>query len=250
MEYINKRFSGLNKLYSPQSNQSPQSLDVLEILKNKKICIIGVGGVGSWVAEFLARSAIGSITLIDFDNISLSNANRQVHACDENYGKSKVQAMKQRIYSINKQCKVNVIEEFISAENIYILNGFDYIIDACDDIKAKISIAQYCLQKKIKIIVCGAAGGKIDPCKLKIDKLHNVIQDPILAKIRYSLRKNYGYTEKINLQCVYSSEQVKKPVQKSCITGGLSCDGYGSSVCITSGMACILAQTVLNILMK
>jgi len=240
LEYINKRFSGINRIYKEDS---------LEKLSKKKVAVIGIGGVGSWCVEGLVRSGIGNITLFDFDNISISNTNRQLHAVSENYGKPKTLAMQERIYSINRYCNVEIIEEFINADNIELLkHNFDYIIDASDDIKAKIEIAVFCTAFKIPFIICGAAGGKKDPRLIKINILSNVQYDPLLAKLRYILRKKNNFGEKIKIDCIYSTEAKNNP-NKMCFSAGLSCDGYGSVVGITASMGFMAAQYALNSLL-
>ena len=244
-DYIQKRFNGIDKIYKQGT---------LNLLASKHICVIGIGGVGSWTVECLVRSGVGNLTLIDFDNIGISNTNRQIHALSDNYGKNKIDVMKERILKINQQCTVNLIEDFISPDNIeQIMNmyNFDYIIDATDDIKAKTSIAIYCLKNKLPFILCGGAGGKKNPHLIKVDKLSNVEHDPLLAKLRYILRKKYGFKEKININCLYSYEQKQNkllPQQENIINtcGKLSCDGYGSLVGITATMGFMLGQYVLN----
>jgi tRNA A37 threonylcarbamoyladenosine dehydratase len=170
--------------------------------------------------------------------------------------------MKERILKINQHCNVNLVEDFISPDNISSImqnQKFDYIIDATDDIKAKTCILLYGLKNKIPFVICGSAGGKKDASLIKWDKLSNVQHDPLLAKLRYILRKQHGFKEKININCLYSSEpkqNKKSTIQNlnntdnnsiqtnSC--GGLSCDGYGSLVGITATMGFMLGQYVLN----
>ncbi len=246
-DYLSKRFSTINKLYD----------NGLEKLQQLNICVIGIGGVGSWCVEGLVRSGLNNITIIDPDNIAISNTNRQIHALDFNYGKSKVLAMQERIVSINNYCKINIIDDFITTDNIEnYLNQykFHFIIDATDDILAKIAISIFCHKYKIPFVVCGAAGGKTDALALKLDLLSNAQHDKLLAKLRYSLRKAHGYGDKINIKCLFCAQQINPSTCSLPINTNagfaLSCSGYGSSVGITATMGFMLSQYALNILLK
>ena len=251
-----RRFSGVRRLYGQQG---------LERLQNAKVCVIGIGGVGSWAVEALARSALGHITLIDLDNIAESNVNRQLHAIDGAFGMAKVTAMAQRIKAINPSCVVKEIEDFVTPENVAeMLNGdFDMVIDAIDDAKAKVSIAAYCKNTNIPLVTVGGAGGRLDPTKIKQGDLSQVVGDRLLAKVRNQLRRDHQFPKaptshkksaaKFGITAVYSDEQVLQPnadVEVSCevdnaITG-LNCSGYGSSVCVTAPFGMTAAAIVLN----
>jgi tRNA threonylcarbamoyladenosine dehydratase len=248
--YRKNRFNGIETIYGAS---------YFENLQHKHICIIGIGGVGSWVTECLARSGVGNITLIDLDHITISNTNRQIHALEGNYGKSKILAMQERIHQINCMCCVHMIDDFVTPNNISNIMqihtktyAYDYIIDATDDIQAKQTICLYALQQNIPFIICGAAGGKTNPCSINIDLLSNVTHDPLLAKLRYVLRKQHQFSQRITIECIYSTQ----PIQKNCPTSSsstksagsaLACAGmYGSVVGITATMGFILGQHVLN----
>ena len=255
-----RRFSGVRRLYGEQG---------LAKLQAAHACIIGIGGVGSWAVEALARSAVGHITLIDLDNIAESKVNRQIHAIDGIFGMAKVTAMAQRIKAINPACVVQEIEEFVTPENVaeMLNSGFDMVLDAIDDARAKVAIAAYCKKNNIQLVTVGGAGGRLDPTKIKQGDLSQVVGDRLLAKVRNQLRRDHGFPKaptsskksaaKFGITAVYSDEQVLQPnaeIEQSCevetaITG-LSCAGYGSSVCVTAPFGMAAAAIVLNQLLK
>lgn len=229
------------------------------------MCIIGIGGVGSWVAEALARSAIGRLTLIDPDHIAESNINRQLHALTGEEGKPKVQAMRERIAAINPRCQVNGIEEFLSEDNIGTLLGsaFDYAVDAIDSARVKAALIQHCTRSQIRLVCSGGAGGQTDPSQIRIADLARTTQDPLLAKVRTRLRRDYGFPrdpkKKFGIECVYSLEPLVYPVAEggACFEKpedahiqGLNCAGFGSSVCVTATFGMMAAASVLNGLAK
>lgn len=157
---FDNRFGGVKRLYGATG---------LEKLTNSHIAIIGIGGVGSWVAEALARTAVGEITLIDLDDVCITNTNRQIHATNSTVGQEKVSVMQQRIESINADCRCHAIEDFITPDNVkeYLVNNFDYVIEATDSVQAKAAIIAHCKRTKIPIITIGGAGGQIDQAKSK-----------------------------------------------------------------------------------
>jgi tRNA threonylcarbamoyladenosine dehydratase len=252
-----RRFSGVSRLYSAAG---------LAKLQTAHICVIGIGGVGSWAAEALARNAIGTITLIDLDNIAESNVNRQIHALEGEFGKAKVTAMAQRIRAINPLATVHEIEDFVTAENVDTLlnRGFDIVLDAIDDVKAKVAIAAYCRAIKLPLIITGGAGGRLDASKIKVADLADVHGDKLLAKVRNLLRRDYQFPKasstkksaKFGIQSVYSDEYVIKPeVNCDAPSGidsitGLNCAGYGSSVCVTAPFGFIAASLALQQLLN
>lgn len=261
---INRRFGGVSRLYGNAG---------LAKLQNAHVVVIGIGGVGSWAAEALARNAVGKITLIDLDNIAESNVNRQIHAIDGAFGQAKVSAMRERILSINPGCKIHEIEDFISTENIEKLLDFkcDVVIDCIDDTKAKLALAVFCKARKTPLIMAGSAGGRLDPTRIRAKDLANVTGDKLLAKVRNQLRRDHQFPQASNVKksanfniiCVFSDEVVIKPanVQKDefcslendqntkSITG-LNCAGYGSSVCVTAPFGFTVAQLAINLIVK
>ena len=251
-----RRFSGVRRLYGQEG---------LAKLQRASVCVIGIGGVGSWAVEALARSAVGYITLIDLDNIAESNVNRQLHAIDGAFGMAKVTAMAQRIKAINPACVVKEIEDFVTPENVaQMLNdGFDMVLDAIDDAKAKVVIVAYCKESNIPLVTVGGAGGRLDPTKIKQGDLSQVVGDRLLAKVRNQLRREHGFPKaptshkksavKFGITALYSDEQVLQPssdIEAGCevdaAVTGLNCAGYGSSVCVTAPFGMAASSIVLN----
>ena len=245
---LTRRFAGVGRLYGAGA---------LQRFSSAHVCVVGIGGVGSWAAEALARSAVGRITLIDLDMVAESNVNRQIHALGDAFGKAKTSAMAERILAINPICQVSEIEDFVSLENLDLLlgQGFDYVIDAIDQVRTKAAMIDWCTKNAVPLITAGGAGGQIDPTRIAITDLAQTIQDPLLAKVRSLLRKDYGFTrdlkKKFGVPAVYSSEPVQHPeIGASCDdltpSGGLGCAGYGSSVCVTAPFGLFAAGFVLN----
>lgn len=244
-----RRFGGVSRLYGAEG---------LATLRASHICVIGIGGVGSWAAEALARNAVGTITLIDLDNIAESNVNRQLHAVDGAFGKAKVTAMHERIHSINPLAIVHEIEDFVTQENVtdLLARQYDGVIDCIDDANAKMAIAAFCKANHVPFVTTGGAGGRLDPTKIKQADLSMVMGDRLLAKVRNGLRRDYDFPEGhsstiktakksslFGIAAIYSDEAVIQPNRKneneSCDTTdavitGLNCAGYGSSVCVTA----------------
>ncbi|CAG0992961.1 tRNA threonylcarbamoyladenosine dehydratase [Methylophilaceae bacterium] len=246
-----RRFGGVRRLYGDAG---------LAGFSKAHVCVIGIGGVGSWAAEALARNAVGRITLIDLDNIAESNVNRQLHAVEGEFGKAKVSAMAARIRSINPNCEVHEIEDFITPDNAQNLLARDYdvVLDAIDDARAKVAIAAFCRGRKLPLVMTGGAGGRLDPTRIRSGDLARTTGDRLLAKVRNQLRRDHGFPrgEKagFGISCIYSDEPVQKPKNENCdadaaITG-LNCAGYGSSVCVTAPFGMAAAALVLNILQQ
>lgn len=241
-----RRFGGIARLYGRAA---------LARFKSAHICVIGVGGVGSWVVEALARSAIGQITMIDLDNVAESNINRQIQANSDTIGKAKVTALAERIELINPDCIVNEIEDFVTPDNIGAMLGrtsFDYVIDAIDDVKAKTALIAYCREHQIPLVTIGAAGGQTDPCKIEIRDLARTEQEPLLALVRKRLRQNHGFPRgsksKFHIDAVFSMEALSQPlgVETSDGVTGLNCAGFGSSVVVTASFGMAAAAHVLR----
>lgn len=202
------RFAGIARLYGA---------DALCRFQQAHVCVVGIGGVGSWAAEALARSGIGKITLIDLDDVCISNINRQLHALTETIGQDKVAVMAQRINAINPDCEVIQVEDFVSLDNLQslITKDMDYVVDAIDSIKAKVALLAHCKRNKIKVICTGGAGGQTDPTLIQVGDLTQTINDPLLAKVRNSLRRDYNYSRnpkrRFGIECIYSTEQLVYP---------------------------------------
>ena len=202
------RFAGIGRLYGAAA---------LTRFANAHVCVVGIGGVGSWAAEALARSGIGTITLIDLDDVCISNVNRQLHALSDTIGQDKVAVMAQRIKAINPDCVVHQVEDFVATDNLreLISADMDYVVDAIDSIKAKVALLAHCKRNKIKVISTGGAGGQTDPTQIQIADLTQTINDPLMAKVRNSLRRDYNYSRnpkrRFGIDCVFSTEQLVYP---------------------------------------
>ena len=248
-----RRFGGVGRLYGQQA---------LARFRTAHVCVIGVGGVGSWVVEALARSAIGQLTLIDLDNVAESNINRQIQALDDTLGMAKVRALAQRIAQINPWCTVNEIEEFIDPDNLHTLIGqgaYDYVIDAIDSVQAKAALIAHCREQGIPLVTIGGAGGQMDPTRIEVIDLCRTEQEPLLAKVRKRLRAQYGFPRgtknKFGIDAVYSMEPLKYPEGgEACSldaddrTGvtGLNCAGFGSAMAVTASFGLVAAAHVLK----
>ncbi|MEN3295605.1 MAG: tRNA threonylcarbamoyladenosine dehydratase [Burkholderiales bacterium] len=250
---FDRRFGGIARLYGAAA---------LARFRLANVCVIGVGGVGSWVAEALARSAIGNITMIDLDNVAESNVNRQIHALTDTIGKAKVTALAERIAQINPFCRVTEIEDFVSADNLDEMigsRGYDYVIDAIDNVRAKTALIAYCRAKGINLITIGGAGGQIDPTRIEIRDLSRTEQEPLLAKVRKRLRAEHGFPRgtknKFGIDAVFSTEPLRFPEtaeacavdqhEKAGVTG-LNCAGFGSTMVVTASFGLAAAAQVLR----
>ena len=246
LSYTARRFGGLERLYGVAGAKN---------IRDAHVAIVGIGGVGSWSVEALARSGVEKLTLIDFDHIAESNINRQIHALDNTLGLSKVQAMKQRIAQINPQCEVVCVDEFVTSDNwpLILSAKVDAVIDACDQIKAKTAMAAWALRTDTLFITVGAAGGKRSAHKVDIEDLSLTTHDPLLAQLRYRLRREHQAPrdkKKIGVFCVYSKESVA-PADASCQIegnndGSLNCHGYGSVVSVTATFGQCAAGWVID----
>lgn len=241
---LQRRFGGLERLYGVVGAQR---------IRAAHVAVIGVGGVGSWAAEALARSGVGRLTLIDLDHVSESNINRQIHAVTQTVGQSKVQAMRDRIAGIHPGCDVTCIEEFVEPQNWPMLldGGADAVIDACDQVRAKLAMAQYARSTRQLFVSAGAAGGKRLAHKVDIDDLAAVTHDPLLAQLRYQLRRHHGAPKegrKIGVACVFSRESVAPPDASCAVEGDgtLNCHGYGSVVSVTATFGQCAAGWILD----
>jgi tRNA threonylcarbamoyladenosine dehydratase len=244
---LTRRFGGIARLYGEAA---------LARLAAAHVCVIGVGGVGSWAVEALARSGVGRLTLIDLDHVAESNINRQIHAQESTLGHAKVLAMKERIAGINPTCEVATIEEFVTVDNVVtLLPGCDCIVDAIDQVRPKAALIAHCRAREIPLVTTGAAGGKTDPAMIRVDDLSRTTQDPLVASLRSTLRRDHGFPRdpkaRFGVDCVYSIEPIRRPTTADfCATGpaGLSCAGYGSSVCVTAGFGFAAASRALALL--
>ena len=239
-----RRFSGMSRLYGAASARRMQQAH---------IAVIGIGGVGSWTAEALARSGVNRLTLIDMDHISESNINRQLHALVSTLGQAKVSAMKDRIHLINPDCEVHAVDEFLTPENISILlhDGLDMAIDATDQVSAKVAMAVRAMQTGKPLVMAGAAGGKKLAHLVDMADLSDVTHDPLLSQVRQHLRKmNFSIKPGTasGVHAVFSKESVKRPALENSQNSDntLNCHGYGSVVSVTATFGQCAAGWALN----
>jgi tRNA A37 threonylcarbamoyladenosine dehydratase len=248
---LERRFGGVARLYGEAT---------LARFGSARIGVVGLGGVGTWAAEALARSGVGNLTLIDLDHISESNTNRQIHALDPEFGKAKVQAMAQRIQAIHPGANVRALEEFVTQDNVVrLLYGLDLVIDCIDQVNAKAALIAHARNIGIAIVTCGGAGGRKDPTRIRRDDLARARGDPLLAKLRHRLRRDYGFAGPgsgkhppcFGVDAVFSDEALGRPAP-ACEPAGapagspLACGGYGSAVTVTATMGFAAAARALQ----
>lgn len=253
-----RRFKGTQTLYGQPSFTNFEKAHVI---------VIGVGGVGTWVAEGLARTAVGKMTLIDMDVLVASNVNRQLPALDSSFGKSKIEEMAERARQINPRLELTLVDDFLTPENVAQLlpsreqakqklqqGEATIVLDCTDDMSAKLAIALHCRFNKLKLICAGGAGGKTDPLQITVSDLKDTYQDPLLARLRTKLRNEHGINkqlkEKFGIKCVYSTQPpiVNKSADGNFQTGGLHCGGYGSAVAVTSVVGMVMVSETLAML--
>ena len=248
-----RRFGGIERIYGK---------DGLSRFQSAHVCVIGVGGVGSWAVESLARSAIGKITLIDLDNVSESNVNRQLPALDGQFGLAKVAVLTERIKAINPVCRVTAIEDFVTTDNVaqLITQEFDWVMDCMDAFRIKAALVAHCRRNKIKLITVGAAGGMTDPTCIRVLDLSRTEQDPLLARTRKQLRDRHGFSRnpqrRFSVPAVYSMEQGVFPTADGGVcqqrdpevaASGLNCaGGIGSVMTVTATFGLVATSVVLN----
>lgn len=254
IEEYDRRFGALARLYGTAA---------LPHLKSMHVCVIGLGGVGSWAVEALARTGVGRLTLIDWDTVCATNVNRQLHALTDSFGKKKVALLADRVAGINPSCRVEAIDDFLTLETLerYISpeREYDYVIDAIDSIKFKTAMIAHCRRHKIPIITTGGAGGVTDPTMIQVSDLARTFHDPLAAKVRSRLRKEYGFPkepkESFGIECVFSSEQKLYPRDDGTVghekpgIHGISLDcrfGYGSVTFVTATFGFVAASRAVN----
>ncbi len=260
-----RRFGGIGRLYGAAA---------LARFRSAHVCVVGVGGVGSWVVEALARSAIGRLTLIDLDNVAESNINRQIQALSGTIGQAKVAALAERVGQINPFCQVRQIEDFVGADNLDQMiggQGYDYVVDAIDSVKAKTALLAYCRARAIPLIMIGSAGGQTDPTQIEVRDLSRTEQEPMLKKVRKLMRTQYafprGLKNKFNVDAVFSMERLVMP-ESAEVCGidaprdgaadggagdepaggvtGLNCAGFGSAMVVTATFGMVAAGHLLR----
>ncbi|ASP40186.1 tRNA cyclic N6-threonylcarbamoyladenosine(37) synthase TcdA [Bacterioplanes sanyensis] len=251
-EYL-LRFGGIGRLYGK---------DGLQRLQAAHVCVIGIGGVGSWAAEALARSGIGELTLMDLDDICVTNSNRQVHTLNSTVGQMKTEAVAKRIAGINPECQVHVCNEFVTRNNVAELidQRFDYVIDCIDSVKNKAALLAHCKRQKIRVVTTGAAGGQIDPTQIAVADLNKTHNDPLAKKTRSLLRREYGFSRNpsrnYSIPCVYSTEQLRYPQADGSVcqtkqfdgdSTRLDCaSGFGAATMVTGTFGFVAAARVVE----
>ncbi len=254
-----RRFGGIGRLYGEPA---------LDRFRRAHVCVVGVGGVGSWAVEALARSAIGRLTLIDLDNVAESNINRQIQALSDTVGQAKIAALAARIAQINPFCRVTQIEDFITPDNLEQMigaPGYDYVLDAIDSVQAKAALVAFCRARRIALITIGSAGGKTDPTQIAVRDLAKTEQEPLLKKVRKLLRNQYGFPRgeknKFHVDAVFSMERLTMPetAEVCSVDGderggerggvtGLNCAGFGSAMVVTATFGMVAAAHILRAL--
>jgi tRNA A37 threonylcarbamoyladenosine dehydratase len=252
-----RRFGGLDRLYGPQSSVA---------LQHAHVAVVGIGGVGSWAAEALARSGVGALTLIDLDHVAESNINRQVHALTETLGQSKIAAMAQRIQSIHPACRLALIDDFLTPDTVeqMLPVGVSVVIDCTDQVAAKIAMVLQSRARQQPLIVCGGAGGKTDSLALQVGDLAQATHDALLARVRNILRRDHRFARasnaagkalkrvpKMGVRVLWVNQPTRLPeVGQQQTEGqalqGLSCAGYGSTVTVTAAMGFAAAAEAVN----
>ena len=239
---LERRFGGLRRLYGDTAYGR---------LRQLVVAVVGVGGVGSWAAEALARSGVAGLVLIDLDQVSESNINRQVQALGATVGQAKVQALQDRIADIHPGCDVTPVEAFVEPETWPQLlpRRVDVLIDACDQVRAKLLLAAWSREQGVPLVCVGAAGGKREPQRVEVDDLSAVTHDPLLASLRNRLRREHAAprTGRMGVRCVFSRENVAMPADGCAVDGSLHCHGYGSTVTVTATFGLTAASAAIEL---
>nr|WP_286894697.1 tRNA threonylcarbamoyladenosine dehydratase [Achromobacter sp. UBA2119] len=265
---LDRRFGALSRLYGP---------DAPSRIRNAHVAVAGLGGVGSWTVEALARCGVGALTLIDLDHIAESNVNRQIHALSSTLGQSKVDAMAERVLAINPECRITRVDDFVSPENVgEVLPGpYTVIIDCTDQAAAKIAMILHARALGVPMLLCGGAGGKTDPLALRAGDLSGAVNDALLSKLRNKLRREHGFPRasdkngkalkrvpKMGVHALWFDQPAilpdawTKPLEGEDDMGasglnlapqGLSCAGYGSVVTVTAAMGMAAANEALRL---
>lgn len=202
------RFAGVERVYGQAASTQFQ---------HHHVAVIGLGGVGSWAVEALARSGVGGLTLIDLDDVCVTNINRQLPALTSTVGQLKTEVLAQRVRDINPACQVRVIDDFLARENLddYLGTPVTAVLDAIDSVQVKAALIAWCKRRKLPLVTCGGAGGQVDPSKVTSTDLAKATQDPLLAKVRSMLRRDYHFSRNparsFGVKAVYSTEQLRYP---------------------------------------
>jgi tRNA A37 threonylcarbamoyladenosine dehydratase len=258
-ENLNLRFAGIDRLYG---------VGAVQRLSGKQVCVVGLGGVGSWAVEALARSGVGSLVLVDADDICLSNSNRQLHALEGNFGRGKAEVLAERCRAINPSISVKVESRFLTSANLAELldAGHDLVLDAMDSFRAKVEMIAWCRRNKLPIVVVGSAGGRTDPTQVRVRDLSRTEHDALLALVRKKLRADFNFPRNaqryFSVPAVYSLENVKYPQSDGTVCGTrpalgpdaalkLDCGaGLGAATHITGAFAFAAVARAMDLLLK
>ncbi|KPX33526.1 ThiF protein [Pseudomonas coronafaciens pv. porri] len=247
------RFAGIARLYG---------IEGLARLRAAHVAVVGIGGVGSWAAEAMARSGVGEISLFDMDDVCVSNSNRQLHALDSTVGRPKVEVMAERIRAINPDCVVHAVTDFVTRDTMAecITPDMDFVIDCIDSVNAKAALISWCKRRKIQMVTTGGAGGQIDPTLIQIADLNRTFNDPLASKVRSTLRRDYGFSRTPNrhysVPCVFSTEQLRYPkpdgsicLEKKFVGDGVKLDcagGFGAVMMVTATFGMVAATRAVD----
>ncbi len=256
---FNERFSGVDRLYGQGT---------VARFAGQHVCVVGLGGVGSWAVEALARSGIGRLTLIDADDICLSNTNRQLHALDGEYGKSKAHVLAARCLAINPGIRVEAIASFLTPANLSELldRNYDLVLDACDSFRSKVELIAWCRRRKLPLVTVGSAGGRTDATQVRVRDLSRTEHDALLALVRRKLRSEFNFPKNkdryFGISAIYSLENVRYPQADGSVCGirpamgadaalKLDCGaGLGAATHITGTFAFAAVGRVLELLLR
>ncbi len=247
------RFAGVARLYG---------IDGLQRLRAAHVAIVGIGGVGSWAAEAMARSGVGEISLFDLDDVCVSNSNRQLHALEGNIGRAKVEATAERLRAINPDCTVHAVADYVTRDTMaeYITEQIDCVIDCIDSVMSKAALISWCKRRKITVISTGGAGGQIDPTQVQVADLNKTVNDPLASRVRSTLRRDYNFSRNVSrnygVPCVFSTEQLRYPkgdgsvcLQKSFVGEGVRLDcsgGFGAVMMVTATFGMVAASKAVE----
>lgn len=247
------RFAGVARLYG---------VDGLQRLRAAHVAIVGIGGVGSWAAEAMARSGVGEISLFDLDDVCVSNTNRQLHALEGNIGRAKVEATAERLRAINPDCIVHAVADYVTRDTMaeYITEQIDCVIDCIDSVMSKAALISWCKRRKITVISTGGAGGQIDPTQVQVADLNKTVNDPLASRVRSTLRRDYNFSRNVSrnygVPCVFSTEQLRYPkgdgsvcLQKSFVGEGVRLDcsgGFGAVMMVTATFGMVAASKAVE----
>lgn len=251
------RFAGIERLYGAGS---------VAQLTRAHVAVVGLGGVGSWAAEALARSGIGALTLIDADEVCVSNANRQLHTLQDTLGKAKVGVMAERLRAINPALSVEPVERFVTPATLAELldRDFDLVLDACDAFRVKVEMTAWCRRRKLPLVVCGSAGGRTDPTRIRVRDLSRTEHDALLGLMRRKLRQEFGFPSNrdryFGVPAVYSLENVRYPQADGSVCGTrpvggdalrLGCEGgLGAATHVTATFGFVAVGRAIGMLLK